>query len=213
MATPLTAQEIIEKFEIYTSDTTELSSSAELDLCNKIYQMILANRPWYFLYKTHTPTITTDVNGIASFALPNDFSYIPITSYETDISSYGADKVIFVGPTNQPYKVINFTDRRKYENIDGFCYIDMAQNKIVFTKVPQYSTASYDYIYNADDLELTDSPIFPAQFHPMIYHGMVLDDMGIQLFDKNRSYANENWTAFQRYLNDFSYWNSQFYAQ
>lgn len=201
-------EKIIKSFEQYTGDTTELSSEQELDLANKIYKKILTEKVWTFLLTAGTGTVVND-----SIDLPDDFFYIPIISYYTDTGTYASDKVIFIGPQKQPYKIINFTDRLKYINVDGYAYIDLRNNKIVFTKTPPNSDVYYTYIYRPDDLTLDTEPVFPSEYHVAIYHGMISDDMICQLFDKARSYAKENEANYMDWVNRLALYDSQFYAQ
>lgn len=217
-ATPKLGQDLIDSFEEYTDDTSELASTQELALVNKIYRKILSNRPWIFLQKNSgNLTINYDsVNAIYYVTLPADFDYIPITSGDTNTGTYGLDKTIFTVDSIGnyfPYKVVNYTDRREYKSLDAHVYIDMAANHLVFTSHPTNTLANFDYIYSPNDLTVATSPVFPAQFHDMIYHGMAVDDQIIQMFDKARSYAPENRASYESYMDDLASWNSQFYAQ
>lgn len=216
-ALPKTGQDIVNLFEQYTDDTSELSSTQELALANKIYRIILSDRPWLFLQKDSGDlTAQADTNGNYYVTLPTDFGYIPITSGDTNTGTYGEDKTIFTVDANgnfYPYKVINFTDRRIYKNMDGYCYVDLAAKKLYFTFPPVNTTVNFDYIYSPDDITLATSPVFPADFHDMIYHGMTLDDNMIQLFDHFRSYATENKAAYEGFMSRLASYNSQFYAQ
>ena len=63
--------ELITKFELYVDDGTELSSQEELDLANKIYYSICNYRPWEWLKKTVTGTISS-----GTITLPTDFAYM-----------------------------------------------------------------------------------------------------------------------------------------
>ena len=46
MATPLTGQQIIERFELYTDDTTDLSSDEEITLANDKLRLVYMEQPW-----------------------------------------------------------------------------------------------------------------------------------------------------------------------
>jgi hypothetical protein len=81
----MTGQDIINNFERYTGDTTELSTQAELDLANKIYRKMLNDRDWEFLKKTASGTITV-TNGVATITPPSDFSHFAINNQTTDIA-------------------------------------------------------------------------------------------------------------------------------
>lgn len=203
--------EIIELFETYLDDTTELSSSEELALANRIYKDICRKRPWEFLKVPATGTLSISVPYVA---LPADFMYVAENhnftdnSYETEDNQAG--KVVFVGTNYQPYRVINYSDRRQYRDIDGYCYIDFANSRLVFTKQPTTASSyEFDYIKTPTDLTLATSPVFPSDFHPMIAFGMATDGFTIQLFDKARSYAVENQIKYEQYMRDLAYYNSQ----
>jgi hypothetical protein len=214
--TPLTAQDIITKFELYTSDMTELSSAEELDLVNKIYKQILADMAWEFLKKEHTATV---VAGATSVALPSDFSYVISNNQSSEVGNdepYAKVVFVFTGsnPTSpQAYPVVNWDDRRAYRNLSGYCWVDMQSNTLKFSDpngLPSGVTSvEFDYIYDPDDLALADSPVFPAKFHDMIFHGMVVDDNIIQLSDKARAYSAENQGRYLSILSSMRWWNSE----
>jgi len=204
----LTAQQIIENvFRLYVDDTSELSSAEELSLCNRIYKKICAKKPWEFLKKNATGTFAGTI-----IALPADFLYFAENNQYTDISQeqgVSASKVIFVGTNYSPYRIVNFSDRLQYRNKDGYAYLDLANNQIVFTTIPSAGTTyDFDYIKIPSDLALGDSPIFPSIFHDMIGYGMASDDFSILLFEKAKSYQRENEIKFQQGLQDLEYYNS-----
>lgn len=211
--TPLTGQDIIDGFEAYIDDTSSLSESQELALANKIIRKLLTRSAWYFLIKTFTGTLTLDGNGQYSVALPADFGYIPVTSGTTDTGDYGLDKTVFNGPYNDRFKVINYTDRRPYVNVSNYCYIDVINNKLVFTAQPPYMDVSFDYIYVPVDITLSTSPVVPPEFHTMFQHGMAVDGYIIQIFDKDRAYTKEHEDMYQDYIDDLEFRNSQYYSQ
>jgi hypothetical protein len=203
----MTGNEIIAKFELYVDDGTELSSAEELDLANKIYDKVCNYRPWEFLKTTATGTI---VSGVIT--LPSDFAYLANNYQSTDDSvstqSETAPKVIFVGTNLDPYRVINFSDRRQYQN-QNVCYINPSNSTIVFIVTPTATTYEFDYIKVPSAITTATGPAFPSRFHDIIYHGMASDDYIIQQFDKAKSYANENQAKFSSILKDMSFWNAQ----
>lgn len=184
--------DIISKFEIYVDDGTELSSSEELDLANKIYRKICNERPWSWLFKSTTGSISS-----GSITLPTDFAYLT----SKDEEDY---KCVFVGTNYRPVKLINYNQRRLYQSQD-VAYIDPTDSKIKFIITPTETTYEFDYIKVPVDLTLITSPIFPARFHDIIYHGMASDDYMIQQFDKARSYANENQSKYVSILKDMAF--------
>lgn len=204
----MTTGEIIQKFEVYVDDGTELSSQEELDLANKIYQTVCSFRPWEFLKVAYTGEIINN-----AVTLPANFSYLCSNAQSTD-SSVAQDYettpiVIYVGSNLKPVRIINFSDRRKYKNQD-VAYVDLANNQIVFVQTQTESDCEFDYIKVPIALQLTTSPIFPERFHDIIYHGMAVDDYIIQTFDKAKAYTGENQGKYDSILRDMGFWNAQF---
>lgn len=207
----MTASEIISNFELYVDDSTELSTSEELALLNKIYKKIFTSRPWEFAKKTASGSIS----GL-EITLPSDFAYLCPNYQYTDNSVSSQQNsspiVIFVGSNYTPIKVVNFSDRRQYLNSVGYAYIDSRQGKLVFTAQPTETTYEFDYVFVPADLTITDSPAVPIGFMDAIshaiYHGMAVDDMIIQLFDKAKSYAEVNEKKYQSYIADMAYINA-----
>lgn len=186
-------------------DTSELSDAEALDLCNKIYQKVSSNRPWEHLKKVHQTT----ANG-TTVSLPADFHYI-VANYNFTDASYEAERPkILVGENFTPYDVVSFSDRRRYYNTSGVAYLDLANDQLVFTVAPTTGKAvEFDYISVPSDLTVNDSPWFPARFHDVIYHGMCADDFAIQQSEKARSYMSEHLAAYDNYIEQLAYWNSQ----
>jgi hypothetical protein len=218
---PLTGQDIIDKFELYTGDTTELSTQDELYLVNKIYGDVCNDRPWEWLKKTATGTITV-TNGVATITPPADFLYFVENSQATNIAyetqNNASPKVIFLATATglyDPYQIINFSDRRQFLNQVGYAYLDTVNNLITFTKVPTETDLTYefDYIYTPPAITLTTSPVFPALYHDIIFHGMAVDDMIIQLFDREKTYAKENQAGYDSMMTKLRYYNAQLQMQ
>jgi hypothetical protein len=213
----MTGQTIIDKFEKYTGDTTELSTQDELDLLNKIYGDVCNDRPWEWLKKTATGTITVS-NGVATIIVPTDFRYFTENNQATNIAyetnNNASPKVIFVATVTglyDAYQLINFSDRRQFYNQSGYAYYDAVNNLITFTQVPTETDLTYefDYIYYPPAITLTTSPLFPEEFQDILFHGMAVDDMIIQLFDRTHSYAKENQAGYDSMLLKLQYYNSQ----
>lgn len=199
--------EIIAGFELYVDDGTELSSAEELTLANKIHTKVCNYRPWEFLKKTATGSI---VSG--EITLPDDFAYLANNSQSTDSSVSTQDetapKAVLVGANLTPYRVVNFSDRRQYQN-QNVCYVDLADSKIKFIVTPTETAYEFDYIKVPEAMTLATGPSFPARFDSIIYHGMASEDYIIQQFDKARSYAKENQAGYTSVLEDMSFWNAQ----
>jgi hypothetical protein len=186
---------IIDNFEVYVDDGTELSSGEELNLANKIYRQVCNYRPWEWLKKPISGSIVA-----GEITLPTDFNYIP-----SNVQSDGS-KGIYLGSNLDYCPMVSFSERRGRK--DNVCYIDPSDSKIKFIITPTETTYEMDYIKVPADLTLATSPIFPSQFHDIIYHGMATDDYMIQQFDKARSYKNENEAKYTSILKDMSYANA-----
>lgn len=187
-----TTSDIISKFELFIGDSTELSTTEELDLAQKVYNEMLASEEWEFLKKEATGTISgTDIIE------PADFDRTT------------ADQKIYIGSGNREYIQVPFDSRRNYENQNGYFYYDARQGKFVFTK-SQSDTYSFDYIFVPPALDLVSSdPVFPTRFYDAIYHRMCIDSDIINLSDKARSYAQQNAMSYESILNDMKTWNKK----
>ncbi len=182
--------DILNNFYTLIGDTTELSSEEIIDLANKIYYEILRQKEWEFLKKEATGSISgTDITQ------PDDFSNLL------------TEPLIYIGSNSSEFKVIPFSERRKYTNQQHFAYYDARQEKFVFM-VSQADTYSFDYVYMPDPLDLAgENPVFPARFWGMIPFFMASDNDFLQLVEKQRSYAAENRTRGEMILKDMSVWN------
>lgn len=199
--------EIIAKFNLYVDDSSELSSTEELALLNKIYRKVLDEKDWEFLKKEYAGTTSTSVPYID---LPSDFKSITV-NYNDDTD--GPEQVVFVGSNFQRKYLIPFAERRLHRDADGWVYIDARQSRLYFTKQPTSAEAvEYDYIYNPDNLTTGTSPVFPERFHDILVHGMVVDFYSIEQTEKDRSYYKENLVAYEDYLERMGRWNMKQYG-
>lgn len=198
--------EILTRFEMQADDTSELSSDEELQILNRVYRNVLNAKTWEFLKKAFAGT--TDSNSYIS--LPADFAYITANANYTDSSEPASRPVVFVGPNYSPYQVISWSDRRQYRDQDGYCYVDIVNSRLVFTKQQTAGLAvEFDYVYRPDDITLVTSPVFPADYHEILVFGMMFEDQIIQQSDKAKNYASENIALYKNKYNDMCYWNSQ----
>lgn len=210
----MTTATIITTFELQVSDITELSSTEELALANRIYNKVCTQKPWEFSKTAATGTVSSDATG-SYITTPSDFAYFCENNQMTDnsvgIENNAAPKVIYIinGSTYIPYQLINFSDRRQYVNRNGFAYLDLANSKIRFTVAPNYTSYEFDYVKFPAALTLITSPVFPAAYHELIVFGMAVDNDIMQLSDKAKSYAKENQSKYDSLMADMEYWNSQ----
>ena len=200
----MTADNIIKKFELYVDDATELLSDQELDLLNKIYRQVWTDRPWEFAKAGFSGTI----NG-TNIDLPDDFAYIYENANYTNNQSRGlvnnsAQKIVYVN--DSPKILVNWSDRKQYTGRDGYCWVDIPNGKLYFG-VSVNGNVTYDYIFFPEELDLNDEPLFPAMFHDVLYHGMASEDYIIQQFDKAKSYATENQSKYDSWLEKMAMWN------
>ena len=194
----MNGEQIIEQFNLYVDDGSELSSEEELQLLNKVYRQVLDEKDWVFLRKPFSGSTSTSVPYIA---LPADFKNIAVNYYEDQ----EPDQVVFVGTTFDKYKIIPFSQRRNYRDVDGYCYLDMLNRRLYFTKQPTaVKTVEYDYLYAPDDLTLATAPVFDPTgvlgHSIIIMHGMVVDFYSIEATEKERAYYNENAAAYNKVL-------------
>lgn len=209
----MAASDIITKFELQVNDVTELSTSEELMILNRIYQRICNDRPWEFLKKSRTGTLSgSGVDGYY-ISVPEDFSYFyenfTWTNNAAIINSNQAPKVIYIGTNKSPYFIVNYSDRHKYLGNTGYCYLDITAGKIFFTGTPVSTAYSMDYVIYPDTLLANSEPVFPVRFHDVLVYGMSAENEIIQLSPKAKSYAPENLTLYNQYLADMALWNSR----
>lgn len=208
----MTGTQLITKFELYQDDSSELSTTEELALLNEKYREIWADRTWEFSKKTATGTLSTTLQYVS---LPADFvQLIPNAGYTQNfaLTEYGqSPTVVFVGSGYAPYPVINWSDRRQYRDQNGYAYLDLPNSRLYMTKQPTSAEAyEFDYKYRPTDIAAGTSPVFPEEFHPLLYLAMAIDDDIIQRFEKARSYALENRAKYNALFNSMALWNSQF---
>lgn len=210
----MTLQEVIALFQLYSDNSTELSSSEEVALANKKIQEIASDRPWEALKTQASGTISS--SGTEYYiTIPADFAFFVENNQTTDISvgvdNNASPKVIFVGSNYVPYQIINFSDRRQFRNMTRYAYLDLSNNKIVFCGNPSSdgTTYEFDYLKFPATLALTDTITFPpARFQSMIAHAMAVDEELIEKFPRLNSYTKENQFKYDNYLAALAYWNS-----
>jgi hypothetical protein len=200
----MTGSEIITKFRLQVDDQTELSSDEELDLLNDVYIETAFERPWNILKTSVNGTIVNN-----EIPLPADFAYIYNNRNFAGKDTQSNLPVIFVGPTYNPYYIINFDERRQYRNTKGFAYIDYAQNKIVFTMTPDGSSYEFDYIKVPERLTLNTAPVFPERFHKKFVYDMATQDSVIQMSDKIAELVSANRAESNRYRSNMEMWDSK----
>ncbi|MFA6095643.1 MAG: hypothetical protein WC767_02260 [Candidatus Paceibacterota bacterium] len=204
----MTKAEIITKFHLYMDDTSELSSAEEEALFDKIYSKVMTDRPWEISKREATGTLSITVPYVS---LPTRFAYLTANANYTEDNAYAAaGPVVFVGTGRTPYKIVSWSDRGQYVNLTGYAYIDIVNSRLVFCKQPAAAdTYSFDYVAFPTALTTAESPVFPSDYHHIIFHGMCVDDFIIQQSDKAKSYAAENNAMYKSYLEDLAMWNSR----
>jgi hypothetical protein len=202
-----TKQETINRFHLYFDDGSALSSQEESDLYDKILFQVISNRPWEIYKKEHSGTQSTSVPYIT---LPSDFCFLTQNANHTSSDWAAQGPVVFVGSSYSPYPVVSWSDRRQYRNSAGYAYLDIVNSRLYFTSQPTSAQAvEFDYHFVPTALTSGQSPTFPARFHDIIYHGMLVDVNIIEMSDKAKSYAPENQKRYDDYLAAMAYWNSQ----
>ena len=207
------ASEAITQFELQVNDVTELSTSEELIVLNRIYQRVCDDRPWEFLKTSATGTMSgSGVDGYY-ITVPSDFAYF-YENYNWTDNSYSTQlnrtpKVIFVGTTKTPHSIINYSDRQQYLGSTGYAYVDWGNSKIYFTGTPVSTTYSMDYIKTPATLIAGSTILIPERFCPILIYGMSTENEIIQLSDKAKSYAQENLDLYNEYLGKLALWDSR----
>lgn len=188
----MTTTDIIKRFELQVDDSSELSSSEELDLANEVYDDIQNDRAWEWLNAEFSGVTSTIVNYVD---LPVDFRNIIVNS--------DGESFVYIGTDYSKYKVIPFSKKREFKDKDGFCYIDIPNKRLVFTKQPiEILNVEFDYTAIASALLFVSSPLFRDGFHKIISYGMAAKFNPIELTDKTVSYQKENQIEYFKMLSD-----------
>lgn len=209
-----TATQIITDFELQVSDITELSSSEELSLLNKVYVNICNLQPWEFLKTPASGTTLVDATG-TYITMPADFAAFAIDNQYTEnnigVEGNASPRFVFLIDNSGnyvPFQIINFSDRRKYKGRGNVVYLDIANSKIRFMVTPQFTGYEFDYIKVPALLTINDTPIVPGQFHDIFAYAMASDNDILQLSPKAKSYQQENDNKYQSQLLNLQYWNA-----
>lgn len=185
---------IISRFELQVDDSSTLSTTESLALANEVYSDICNDRDWEWLKTQKSDTTSTTVPYVA---LPSNFKQL--------IPNKDNKSIVFVGTDYREYNVVPFSSRREYRDQDGFCYVDMVNRRLYFTKQPTSAEAiEYDYIATPTALTLSTAPIVTTdQFGTLIAYGMAAKFNPIEQTDKSMSYQRENQALYLNMLSDF----------
>lgn len=206
MATPLTGQQIIERFELYTDDTTDLSSDEEITLANDKLRLVYMEQPWEFLRRKKTGVVESD----GKITVPTDFDELMENYSEDPTISEPLLKVIFIGSQKSPYFFVPM-GQRNANQFSNVCWIDPTDGKINFAQSPGTGALyEFDYKTSPDDITKSTSPKLPAEYHPMIVFGMLIDEEIIKKSEKARSNMQDNAVQYQRYLKNLKLRDARF---
>ena len=204
MATPLNGQQIIDRFELYTDDTTDLSSDEELILANDKLRLIYMEQPWEFLRRKKSGSVESD----GKITPPTDFDELMENYSEDPTIGEPITKVVYVG--RSPYLVVPM-GQRNANNYSNVCWIDPTDGKINFAQTPGSGAAyEFDYKTSPDDITVTTSPKLPPEYHPMVVFSMLIDEEIIKKSEKARSSMQDNFVQYQRYLKNLKLRDARF---
>lgn len=206
--------EIIAKFELYTDDTTELSSNEELALANDKHKLICQELPWEFL----RVGVTINTGSDGKIDAPADFLHFMHNYSEDQTQNLPDQSVVYVGQT--PYFIVPMGARNLYNggnpSIYGnqnVCWYNPGSAKIEFQTSPGTGVAcSFDYQKIPADFVAGTSPAgLPSTFHQMIIHAMLVDDEIIQKSEKARSNMKENEAMYQKMMTNLKHYNAKLF--
>lgn len=204
MATPLTGQQIIDRFELYTDDTTDLSSDEELILANDKLRLIYMEQPWEFLRRKKAGVVESD----GKITLSSDFDEFLENFTDDPATGEATMKVVYVN--RSPYLVVPM-GQRNANSFSNVCWIDPTDGKINFAQSPGAGAAyEYDYKTSPDDITVATSPKLPPEYHPMIVFSMLIDEDIIKKSEKARSNMQDNAVQYQRYLKNLKLRDARF---
>lgn len=185
--------EIISRFELWTDDSTELSSDEELFLANQKIRLIYSENQWEFLRKTASGSFSGGFIDVSAM----DFDRF-MANYVDDPTCGSMPDTIVVYVNNNPYKVIPMGSRF---NQSGVAYYDSVNKKIMILGDAS-GTYEFDYKHKPVDILTSTAPIFDDQFHLMVVYAMLIDDEIIQKVEKARANFTENSAQFQRIMSN-----------
>jgi hypothetical protein len=201
--------EIIEKFELWTDDTTELSTDQELSLASEKAKDIYTECVWEFLRKNAIGSFSGGYIDLATVA--PDFVF-PMANYSED-ESYSSPTipVVFVGGT-VPYKIIPMGLRKQHQG-QNVCWVDLVQKRISFADSTAAGTFDFDYQYAPADITEATTSAVPSSYALIIVYAMLIDDDVIQKTEKARSNIVENTRQYQRIMSNLKSYNAKFILQ
>lgn len=187
--------DIILRYRLQVDDASELSDAEEIALLNEIYTDVTDDREWEWLKAPATGNTSISVPYIA---LPADFKNV--------VPNKDGKSVIFIGTDYNEYQVIPFSSRRDHRDQDGYCYIDVPNQRLVFTLQPtSVKAVEYDYIKRPAAITVSTAPLITTtKFGDMIAYGMAAKFTPIENGNKMTSYANENQLRFKSILLDYA---------
>ena len=205
----MVGSEIINKFELWTDDTTELSTEQELSLANEKANDIYTECVWEFLRKNVTGSFTGGYIDLAIVA--PDFVF-PMANYTED-ESYASPTipVVFVGGS-VPYKIIPMGLRKQHQG-QNVCWVDLVQKRIVFGDSSASGTFDFDYQYAPADVTANTALVIPDSYAMIVVYAMLIDDDVIQKTEKARSNIVENTRQYLRIMSNLKSYNAKFILQ
>ncbi len=152
-----TGQQLINEINDVILDD-EIGDDALLSLINFVRNMIEAEREWIFLQKEDTSITFTPANTYKTAKdLPSDFVL--------DLKLYLG---IEANDDYLEYFPCQFKDRRMFKDSQRYC-IDWANSKMyILGSVAETKTAFLEYIYQTDDITISNSPVWPSKFHQIL---------------------------------------------
>lgn len=179
----------------------DLDPDLGLTLLNQAYHEWQNKKQWEVLKKSHSATQSVSVDYIA---LPTDFRELVIPR--------GRDfPIIYIGSDyEEEYGVISFDRRRDFKDSTGYAYLDMRQDRLVFTLQPPSAKAiSFDYIYVPADLTVSTEPVFPERFREWLAYRMAVLFYATDETEKGRSYRPEHKEEADGIMQDMLMWDAQ----
>lgn len=208
-----TGTDIINKFNLHTDDTTELSTEEALDLANEKEKLICSEMEWEFLRKAFSGT--TNVDG--TITAPSDFVHFMKNYSEDPTSNVPESAVVYVNGYT-PYFVVPMGGRNNFNQVNGvfgsqnICWYNPSTKKIEFpTNIGSGVAVTFDYQYLPADFTLLTEPTIPAQYRMAIVYLMCIDDDVIQKSEKARSNVSENNSFYQKQLTNLKHLNAKFF--
>lgn len=202
MLSTQTVQELINNFELYQDDTTELAEAEEISVLNKVLRKIGKERDWFWLNVNYSGTLVNN-----QLTLPTDFTKFVSNHANNQVYNIGNENVVFVGQT--AYPIISSTLRFQPEYSGNFAFLE---GNVLMVNNPTSNDVKFTYKKKMGQVTVvTDTLPIPVEHEDVLLYGMLIDDTMIIKLKDISSFLPQNMEMYKEHMGDLRVLNSQMY--